>query len=256
MANWALRPGAVVVVATACLLVSSGELSVDRGVAVTEPVSSVADVDSAARAPRASTATGALFADGSHFCSASVVDSPAGNLVLTAAHCVNGGSAGLSFAPGYHDGIAPYGWWTVTAVAVPGGWAASADPDLDFAFLTVEQDGDPHSVQQLAGADTLGFDRGYTNPVTITGYPDTGDSPVACRNTTTRFGPYQQRIACPGFPDGTSGGPWVTAVNPATGDGTVIGVIGGYEQGGDTPDVSYSAYFDHDIRDLYRSVLH
>ena len=29
---------------------------------------------------------------------------------------------------------------------------------------------------------------------------------------------------------------------------------GGYEEGGDTPDVSYSAYFDDDIAKLYASV--
>ncbi len=28
------------------------------------------------------------------------------------------------------------------------------------------------------------------------------------------------------FPDGTSGGPWVTDVDPATGEGTVVGVTG------------------------------
>jgi hypothetical protein len=55
------------------------------------------------------------------------------------------------------------------------------------------------------------------------------------------------RVACPGFPDGTSGGPWVTG-------GEVIGVIGGFQLGGDTPDVSYSPYFDDDIAKLYASV--
>lgn len=58
----------------------------------------------------------------------------------------------------------------------------------------------------------------------------------------------------PRFPDGTSGGPWVIDVDAATGDGTVIGVIGGYQYGGDSPDVSYSSYFDSDIKDLYDSV--
>src|SRR5579862_7309346 len=38
---------------------------------------------------------------GNHFCSASVVHSPAGNVIATAAHCVSGTGAGLLFAPGY-----------------------------------------------------------------------------------------------------------------------------------------------------------
>ncbi|MEV6646464.1 trypsin-like serine protease [Amycolatopsis sp. NPDC051371] len=187
---------------------------------------------------------GALFANGSHFCTASVVHSAAGDLVLTAAHCVR---TGMSFAPGYHDGVAPVGMWTVTGVAVADGWTSSADPDLDFAFLTVQQPGNTASLESLTGANVLGTDRGFDHTITLTGYPATTDSPVVCTGTTTRSDTYQQRVACPGFPDGTSGGPWVTG-------GAVIGVIGGYELGGDTPDVSYSAYFDDDIAKLYASV--
>lgn len=187
---------------------------------------------------------GALFANGSHFCTASVVHSGAGDLVLTAAHCVQNG---MSFAPDYHDGVAPLGMWTVTGVAVADGWTSSADPDLDFAFLTVQQPGNSASLESLTGANVLGTDRGFDHTITLTGYPDTTDSPVVCTGTTTRADTYQQRVACPGFPDGTSGGPWVTG-------GEVVGVIGGYQLGGDTPDVSYSAYFDDDIAKLYASV--
>jgi hypothetical protein len=193
--------------------------------------------------PKTVSPVGALFANGSHFCTASVVHSGAGDLVLTAAHCVKDG---MAFAPGYHDGVAPLGMWPVTEVTVAGGWTSSADPDLDFAFLTVQQAGNPASVESLTGANVLGVDRGFTNRITLTGYPDTTDSPVVCTGTTTRSDTYQQRVACPGFPDGTSGGPWVT-------DGAVVGVIGGYELGGDTADVSYSAYFDDDIAKLYAS---
>ena len=46
---------------------------------------------------------------------------------------------------------------------------------------------------------------------------------------------------CDNYTNGTSGGPFLAHVNPKTGDGWVIGVIGGYQQGGDTPNVSYSA---------------
>ena len=195
-------------------------------------------------APKGVSPVGALFANGSHFCTASVVHSGAGDLVLTAAHCVKDG---MTFAPGYHDGVAPLGMWTVTGGAVAGGWTSSADPDLDFAFLTVRQAGNANSLESLTGANVLGTNRGFDHRITLTGYPDTTDSPVVCEGTTTRSDTYQMRVACPGFPDGTSGGPWVT-------DGAVIGVIGGYQLGGDTPDVSYSAYFDDDIAKLYASV--
>jgi hypothetical protein len=35
----------------------------------------------------------------------------------------------------------------------------------------------------------------------------------------------------------------------------VIGVIGGYEQGGDTPSVSYSARFGQAVRNLYNTAV-
>ena len=254
-------------VSTAAMLVLAGGATVNpadeaTALAVGNPVPTpragdVTQPSSATTSPTvtATPAVGALFSGGSHFCSASVVHSPAGDLVLTAAHCLSGGTDGLTFVPGYHDGVSPYGSWTVTAEAVPAGWTASSDQDLDFAFLTVTQPGNPESLESLTGANQLGVSEGFVNRITLTGYPDTTDAPVVCANTTTQSDVYQERVACPGFPDGTSGGPWVTAADPATGLGTVVGVIGGYEQGGDTPDVSYSAYFDGDIQQLYNSAV-
>jgi hypothetical protein len=172
-------------------------------------------------APVAEPAVGALFDGDGHFCSGSVVHSPAGNEVITAAHCIHEGSGGdylsdLTFAPGYHDGTAPYGMWSVTSTLVAPGWIDDSDPDLDVGFVTVRQDGNPSSIESVTGANQFG-------------------------------------IACDGFPDGTSGGPWVVGAAPDTSLGTVVGVIGGYQLGGDEEDVSYSSYFDTDIEKLYRA---
>ncbi|PKV96604.1 V8-like Glu-specific endopeptidase [Amycolatopsis echigonensis] len=197
---------------------------------------------------------GALFSGGNHFCSASVVHSPTGDLLLTAAHCVSGDVSGITFKPGYHDGIAPYGTWQVTAATVADGWKSSSDQDLDFAFLKVAQPGSA-SLESITGANQLGTNQGFSHTITLTGYPDGTEQPVVCTGVTTQSDTYQQRVACPGFPDGTSGGPWVINQDPNTGTGTVIGTIGGYQTGGDTPDVSYSAYFDDDITQLYNSAI-
>ncbi|WP_410586107.1 trypsin-like peptidase domain-containing protein [Amycolatopsis sp. lyj-23] len=209
--------------------------------------------------PATRLAVGALFSGGEHYCSASVVDSPHGNLVLTAAHCVHEGAGGgaysdVTFEPGYHDGIAPFGAWTVSQVFVAPGWESASDPDLDFAFLTVRQDGNPATLQSLTGANRLGIDRGDPDPVTLTGYPDSTDLPVTCQDTATRYSANQLQISCPGFPQGTSGSPWVLDADPATDLGTVIGVIGGFESGGDD-DVSYSSSFDSDVETLYRAAI-
>jgi V8-like Glu-specific endopeptidase len=221
------------------------------------PVSAPRAADAVA-GPSGSAVVGALFSGDGHYCSASVVDSPGGDLVLTAAHCVHDGAGGgyytdITFEPGYHDGVAPFGAWAVTRALVAPGWAATSDPDLDFAFLTVHQDGNPSTLESLTGADRLGLDRGFANDVTLTGYPDDADAPVTCQNTTGQQDVYQMRMDCTGFPQGTSGGPWVVDADPKTRLGTVIGVIGGYEAGGD-PDVSYSSYFDADIENLYDTI--
>jgi hypothetical protein len=44
-------------------------------------------------------------------------------------------------------------------------------------------------------------------------------------------------------------------VDPSTGRGTVVGVIGGYQTGGNDPDVSYSISFGDDVRALYRTAV-
>ena len=210
-------------------------------------------------------AVGALFTVDSngltgHYCTASVVDSPAGDLVLTAAHCIHDGAGGdyrtdIAFVPGYHDGQDPYGIWTPTQLVVDPRWISDSDEDLDFGFLVVHQQGSPRTVQDAAGANQLGTSMGYDLPVRVTGYPDDSEKPTSCDTNSTEEHQFQMRFECGDFPDGTSGGPWVTDIDPATGRGTVVGVIGGYENGGNTTDVSYSSYFDDDIQHLYDTAV-
>ena len=260
---------AVLVVAVTALPASGSTATGVRSVSRTENTAAAqhwTTQQQSAAAPQAGPVVptvGALFtvdANGltGHYCTASVVDSPQGDLVLTAAHCVtdNGGyRTDIVFVPGYHDGQDPYGVWTPTRVFVDPRWLSNADQDLDFAFLVVHQQGSTGSVQQVAGGNRLGTNLGFDLPVRVTGYPDGSEEPTTCDTVTRQAARYQLRFDCGYFPDGTSGGPWVTDVDPTTGDGTVIGVIGGYEQGGDTPQVSYSSYFDDDIAHLYDSAI-
>jgi V8-like Glu-specific endopeptidase len=222
------------------------------------------------RAFAGSPAIGALFDTGgsaplgNHFCSASVVDSASGNLVLTAAHCLDGMTVGqVSFVPGYHDGHAPYGVWAVTRIVTDPRWAASSDPDGDFAFLQVSppasgqggQDGVwAARLQDLTGGEFLGGGEPAGGLVTVVGYPSSGDAPIFCRNRVRPFGGTQLEFDCSGYAEGTSGGPLLTDVNPATGLGTVVGVIGGYHRGGSTSDVSYADRFGGAVAALFQTV--
>ena len=210
---------------------------------------------------------GALFLDAGevasiHFCTASVVHSAGGDLIITAAHCVyntmyNGFLNHILFVPGYHDDVAPYGTWVATTAILDSRWIASEDPDADVAFLKVRRvvgddagdtgGGASAGLESSTGANAFQAAPGYTAKVNVVGYPLTASRPVSCTTTTSEQSASQLRFGCANFPNGTSGAPFATA------DGFVVGVLGGYQQGGNSPDVSYAAYFDAPVAALYRT---
>jgi V8-like Glu-specific endopeptidase len=200
---------------------------------------------------------GALFyttGTGRHFCTASVVNSATANLVLTAAHCVYSSTyaSNIEFVPGYYDGQQPYGAWPVQTITVAAGWQQSHDPDLDFAFLSVAPpQGTWLPIQEVTGGLWLGINRGYDHHIEVIGYNNTDNGPVRCATRSFEFEPNQMEFYCHDYWDGTSGGPWITGYHGKNGTGTVIGVIGGYEEGGDYEWASYSAYFGWPTLELF-----
>jgi len=207
-------------------------------------------------------AVGALFirAGGRlvrHFCTAAVVRSPQGDLLITAAHCMTGRrltpAGRIVFAPGYHSGRFPYGLWPVTAVYADSNWTSRRDPDDDVAFLAVHGPGMP--VEHYTGAERLAVGRKPPDFVQVIGYPDTESQPITCAATAHAFHPGALRqlvFYCDDYTAGTSGGPFLMKVSGRTGEGLVIGVIGGYERGGDNPSVSYSPRFLANVAALYQ----
>ena len=193
---------------------------------------------------------GALFREAGgrpqgHFCTAAVLRSPAGNLVITSAHCMAGlAASAVSFAPGYHDGTFPQGLDPVVRVFTDRAWAARHSIGDDVAILELGPD-----VQTQTGALTLatGHPPGTTK---VVGYPEDAGRPVGCtaRATWFRRG-HQMKFVCGGYPDGTSGGPWIISKTK------VYGVIGGYQQGGIKSWISYSPAFGRSIRTLYRRAV-
>ncbi len=193
---------------------------------------------------------GALFREAggrpqAHFCTAAVLRSPAGNLVITSAHCMTGQApAAVSFAPGYHDGTFPHGLDPVARVYTDRAWAAHRSMDDDVAVLRLRS-----GIERQTGALTLVTGHGPASSKVI-GYPDGASRPVECTARATWFREGRQlKFVCGGYPDGTSGGPWLL------GTGRMYGVIGGYQQGDRKPWVSYSPAFGRSIRTLYRQAL-
>ncbi len=197
---------------------------------------------------------GALYAGpraARHACTASVVHSPRGNTLVTAAHCVVGSGSGMVFAPGQRGARFPFGRWIVTAAYLEPEWVTRQDPDADVAFLTVAPrtiNGVRTEIEQAVGAFARGSGAVRGQRVTIIGYPAGGpNNPITCTTTVylvRRFPSFD----CRGFVSGTSGGPWlrVTRHGPQ-----IVGVIGGLNQGGCYDYTSHSARLARDADTAY-----
>ncbi|MCW2912969.1 MAG: hypothetical protein JWN52_1037 [Actinomycetia bacterium] len=201
---------------------------------------------------------GALFSNngkGGHFCTASVIDSPKGTMLVTAGHCLYNASTHkystkVLYVPKYAAGKSPYGSYAVRKLFLTHGWLASGDADLDFGFATVSG-----RVESKTGAFSLSANQpGYNHRVTVIGYPgknhNSSDKPITCTVNTYKQSKYQMGFDCRGYYGGTSGSPW-TMPDSSSNRTLVIGVIGGYQQGGNVDWRSYSAVFDQDILNLF-----
>ena len=200
--------------------------------------------------------TGALFyttGTRKHFCTASVVDSSAGDLVITAAHCVYGSSyaTNIAYVPEYRNGTRPFGTWAVSAITVAAGWRDGHNQNLDVAFLAVSSPAGTR-IQSVTGGLTFAINAPYVMGIEVIGYNNADAEPVRCATRSFKFlGGTQIGFYCHGYSSGTSGGPWISGYNARTGTGVVHGVIGGYEEGGIYEWASYSPHFGAAIGALF-----
>lgn len=195
-----------------------------------------------------------------HWCTASVIDSPRGNVVATAAHCVfeyGTYASEFFFAPGFRGagkGETPYGSWRVAGVQVDDRWRKGLDEVADYAFLTLAPDAKGRNVQDVVGAATPDWSSKPSRRVTVVGYPNPdhnpANRPITC-TTDARHDADQPaemvRIECQGFWDGTSGSPWLADYVDPGSPGRMIGVL----SGGDTDTESTAVLFDERARALY-----
>ena len=219
-----------------------------------------ASASTPAGAPTASSGTvnplvGPLFQGSvttAHSCTASVLAAPQHDLILTAAHCVSGTGAGLSFAPGYDGGATPYGIWTTTEAYVDPSWSATQDPQHDYAILRV--------APKQFGSQTMGLSDFVGGFSYIAAAPRAGarmtvpaylagidDEPIDC-TVSVYYSDGYPSFDCDGYVGGTSGSPWLLHQG---GVWLVSGVIGGLDQGGCADYTSYSSAFGSDIFDLW-----
>ena len=196
---------------------------------------------------------------GAKLCTAVAVDSAGGDLIATAAHCLGGvtsrigGSMTVAYLPGADAGAHRYGVWYPTRIIRAQQWMNGVkNPDFDIAFVTVARPGDARPLESLTGAEHFGaIPAAGTLGVQIA-YPYASPRPVACRTPVRFLSATQLQLDCANFSGGSSGGPVLTDVDPHTGIGTLVGVIGGYQNGGRHADVSYASAFTPAIEQLYQ----
>ncbi|CAN3128501.1 Trypsin [Mycobacterium sp. smrl_JER01] len=179
---------------------------------------------------------GAVFVGDVHICSAAVLDSPAGDLILTAAHCLTA-DTDAEFVPGFGAGDSAADGWQVDAVFFDPRWIDGYDPAADFAVARVSR-ADGARLQSAAGAGLrLGSAPEVGEEVTVLGYPaGIGGGPTACRAPAAPQRHGFPSLRCDGVVAGFSGAPWISG-------STVTGVIGGLDGGGCAEEVSYSPPF-------------
>jgi hypothetical protein len=190
-------------------------------------------------APELLLSVGALFTGGAHFSTGSVIACPGRDLILTAAHSLTGKDpADVTFVAGYGVAEVPP-VFQLTRVFFPPLWLAERNIDNDFAIAQVT----PALTPLMPLSIATGWRQAQPS-VVVPSYPDAMSTQLVGEGTTEAFGASQMMFRYDGYTDGTSGSPFIVY-----GD-NVIGALGGYQQGGDTPDVSYAACFRENMAQL------
>jgi hypothetical protein len=189
---------------------------------------------------------GAVFLGAStlHTCTGGVLDTAAGDLIITAAHCLAAGTD-TTFVAGLKDSAAPEDIWHVDAVYLDPRWVQNQDTMADFAIARVSRDAGGSVEAQAGGGLKVAAAPKPGTVISVSGYGmGVGGGPVGCRTPTVPDTKGFPAVDCAELVDGLSGAPWI--------DGSsVVGVIGGLNGGGCANEsISYSPPFGDAVKQL------
>ncbi|KOG66958.1 peptidase [Streptomyces griseoflavus] len=189
-------------------------------------------------------------------CSGNAVTSANKSTVITAGHCVKLNGAWHTdwvFVPGYHDGQAPYGKWPASKTLSTPQWTASEDINYDVGAAVVTPVGGQR-LTDAVGGQGLAFNTGYNKPMYAFGYPAAapydGSKLIYCSGNTIKDPLFStdHGMSC-NMTGGSSGGPWFTQFDEATGAGLQSSVNSfGYTF---LPNTMFGPYFGDDAENLY-----
>lgn len=191
-------------------------------------------------------------------CSGNAVTSANKSTVITAGHCVKlEGSwhTNWVFVPGYHDGQAPYGRWAAAKTLSTPQWTASEDINYDVgAAVVAPLDG--KKLTDVVGGQGLAFNTGYNKAMYAFGFPAAapydGEKFIYCSGTTYRdfLLSSDHGLTCD-MTGGSSGGPWFTQFDEATGTG-LQSSVNSFKYNF-LPTAMYGPYFGADAQNLYQT---
>ncbi|WP_440696610.1 trypsin-like serine peptidase [Clavibacter nebraskensis] len=138
-----------------------------------------------------------------HACTASVVDTPDGDAIATAAHCLvdrrTGAATTLAtFIPGAQGATAPHGIWPVRVAAVSSSWTTTGRASDDAGFARVNGPAGVVLAAQVGAAEPV-----FGTPLV----PATGQAPrLAILGYPTAGSVSSELEACAGRPQHDTGG--------------------------------------------------
>lgn len=190
-------------------------------------------------------------------CSASSVASANESVLVTAGHCLtqNGtASQNVVFLPGLNGTAQPYGTWSAQTTFATAQWTtgdqkSSAALNYDVGFVVLAKKGG-QTLADTVGSFGIGFDTPLDR-VTVFGYPAVSGN-VLQYCTGYRFpdpaDTTDQGTMC-SMSGGSSGGPWISALDVPSGTGTVTSVVSfSYDE---APEVLYGPLFGAVVKAEY-----
>ncbi|MFI1973212.1 peptidase [Streptomyces cinnamoneus] len=191
-------------------------------------------------------------------CSGDAVTSKNGSTVITAGHCVKYQGAWHTnwvFAPGYDNGQTPYGKWTASKTMSTPQWVANEQTGMNYdvgAAVVAPVDG--KRLTDVVGAQGLEFNGGYNKAMYSFGFPAAspydGTKLIHCSGKSSKdfLLTTDHGLGC-NMTGGSSGGPWFTSFDEASGTGLQASVNSfGYVF---LPNTMFGPYFGDDVKKLY-----
>jgi V8-like Glu-specific endopeptidase len=218
------------------------------------------------------TTTGKVFfrdhLGGNWVCSASLVNSPAQNVVITAGHCVYGTAGGelpagetwhnsWVFAPDYSNGWAPFGFWTTRQLWTLTNYINNGDEQDDLGAAILNRNSSGQNAVALLGGQGMAWNQSSSQYIYDFGYPAAspfnGQTLQECDGPASWNGWFwvnMEMLNC-NFTGGSSGGPWLMAFNGQWGYINSVNDANGYfafggQMGG--------MYFGNNAGNLYNTV--